>query len=131
MGLLILCLFWKDLLKSLHLKTRNCFLCLLILKRLLIRYQVKSLILLWGKRVSWNTWYMVLCQCIRVVKLSQIKWNYQIIFLWILEFIKGQPKLTVICHYNGCFDRRCEGWFSDGVVVCRWSCSIWELWELY
>lgn len=29
-----------------------------------------------------------------------------------------QPKLTVICHYNGCFDRRCEGWFSDGVVVC-------------
>ena len=28
---------------------------------------------------------------------------------------------------DGCSDRRCEGWFINGVVVCRRSCFVWGI----
>ena len=34
---------------------------------------------------------------------------------------------TFIYHGNGCSDRRCEGWFINGVVVCKRSCFVWGI----
>ena len=34
---------------------------------------------------------------------------------------------TFIYHGNGCSDRRCEGWFINGVVACRRSCFVWRI----
>ena len=34
---------------------------------------------------------------------------------------------TFIYHGNGCFDGRYEGWFIDGIVVCKRSCFVWEI----
>ena len=34
---------------------------------------------------------------------------------------------TFIHHGNGCSDRRCEGWYINGVVVCGRSCFVWRI----
>ena len=36
-------------------------------------------------------------------------------------------KFTFIYHGNGCSDRRCDGWFINGVAVCRRSYFVWGI----
>ena len=66
--------------------------------------------------------------CICVVKLLFSGWEIIRSFFcesWYSSQVTFKP--TVTCNCNGCFTRQCEGLFTDGVVVCRWSCSIWEI----
>ena len=63
--------------------------------------------------------------------------KYNLKFLWKWETIKyifcetWYPSRvcfdsTFIYHSNGCSDR-CEGWFINGVVICRQYCFVWGI----
>ena len=34
---------------------------------------------------------------------------------------------AVVYHDNGCSDKRCVGWFINGVVVCGQPSFVWEV----
>ena len=92
-GLLMLCLFWKDLMKNSEPKISS-FLHLLTWKRLLIRLligcQGKVFILLCCRKVSQDIWLMELCFFIKVVKLlAQSMGNYKVHFMWMLVSINS------------------------------------------
>ena len=100
-GLLMLCLCWENLVKNSEPKITSLdqvpreFICLALRQKGVPEYLVN----------------------IKVVKL-------------LLNFCGswGPSRIcfesTFIYHVNTCSDRRCEGWFTNGVVVCRWSCFV-------
>ena len=41
-----------------------------------------------------------------------------------MMFIKGLFWVLFSYHGNGWTDKRCEGWFINGVVACRQTCFV-------
>ena len=62
---------------------------------------------------------------IKVVKLlSRLTGDFKLIFCesWCPSRVYFES--TFVYHSNGCSDRRYEGWFINGIVVCRPLCLL-------